>query len=795
MHQILGIRSYYDPKSQKTKKAEKFFDQNWRAESLDDVLMFPEKYLERIPEKERYNIFVTFAKCQEKKGRILQEQNVIPFDIDEVDYNRLDEYTKAICKVLQVDYSLTGFIATGNGLHVLVSINLPILDPEFFERNKIYYKHLCILIEKELRFLDLPFKEVDSGVFATAFMTRLPGTENRKEGKQTKVVRVLQSIMSPIDFDLQERSGMQPLPEGEAITKLQLHNKLSQLPADSSTVLSQCPFMVYASTTTGISERQWYNALNIASHLPNGYTVCHSISKHDPRYNFSETQSKAEQAHERSGPMKCSTIEKTYDGCKLCPHRNNKKITSPILLKSDDFIATETTGFRFLTQEGKAGKIDFEGLVKIFFKENKVISLNKNTFYKYNDKYWEAIEADVIARFCKDRVTSPMSRPHEWDEFVRMVRIDSIESPDFFDITTEGYLNFENGILKLGSWELVPHDPKFGFTSVIPFDYKPEALCPLWEKTIHKVTLNRINLANILQEFFGYCLSGASYKYHKALILTGGESTMAGRNGKSTLMETFMYVIGKGNYSSLDWKDVVETESSYSMRNKLVNFSEEVGKKEFINVSASMKKLIGGGEFRTRRLYSDSIQVKNRTKFILACNALPITNDTSEGFLERLIIVPFEGYFTAASDPDYDPGIKEKLKLEASGILNWIIAGYVRLENQGRFSETEETSKMLESYHYENNPLLGFFEDNIKFEGKLLESSDELYKSFKGYCQEAGVLPIRRTTFLKEIGKVAMIKGQKVSRSRVRIYGSKNPVHCFQGFCLVSNLDKQADHF
>lgn len=790
MHQILGLRTYFDVKSQKHKKVTKFLENNWRAESLSDVLLFPEKYLELIPEGSRYNIFVTLAKCHEGRGRVLAEQNVIPFDIDEIDHDKIDEYTEAICKVLKIDYSCTGFISTGNGLHVLIGITLPILDNNFFERNRVYYKHLCIMIEKELRFLGLPFKEVDPCIFASGFSTRLPGTENRKDGRDSKPVRLIQSIISNIDFDLRERSGMEELPEGEALTEFQSSQLLKELPADSDAVLTQCPFLVYASTTIGISERQWYNALNIVSHLSDGYSKCHDISKHDPRYSHAETQSKAEQAFNKSGPMKCSTICNTWEGCKLCPHYNNPEIKSPIQLVSADFVATKNHGFRFLNDKGNPGKIDFEGLVKTYFKENHVVSLNKNTFYLFNGKFWEFVEVDAVAKFCHDKVKSPTSRPHEWDEFVRMIRINSIKSPDFFQESTTGYLNFENGVLKLGSWSLVPHSHTYGFTSVIPFPYIPEATAPLWEATIAKVTLNRANLGSLLQEYFGYCLAGSGYKHHKALVMTG-----SGRNGKSTLMETFMYVIGKGNYSSLAWEQVVDPEKSSNMRNKLVNFSEEVGKKEFINVSAKMKNLIGGGEFSSRKLYSDAIQVKNKTKFILACNTLPMTNDTTEGFMERLILVPFGGYFTSETDKDFDGDIKEKLKLEASGILNWIIQGYQSLEARGKFLDSGEANRILQEYNYDNNPLIGFFDDCIKLDTKLLESSDDLYKGFQDYCRNAGVISFRRTSFLREVEKLSINRKHKLERVRTRIYEHKNAVNCYKGLCLISNLDRQSDNF
>lgn len=787
MHQILGLREYVDKKDGRTKKATKFFQNKWRAKNLNDLLQKSEEFLSQIPEEERWNIFCTFASCLEEDGRKLKEQWVVPFDIDDIDYNRLEEYCLIICKTLGINFAETGFVATGNGLHVLIGINLPILDKEYFENNKLYYNEICKNLEYAMRKAELPFKEVDRMVFNETFSTRLPGTENRKNGKPTKKVSVINAIINQIDFDVRERSGLSELPAGEALTKPLMREKLDRLPADSDTVLSQCPFMVYASTSIGITERQWYNALNIASHLPDGRTKCHSISKHDPRYSHDETETKSTQAYEKSGPMKCETISKYWDGCKTCPHYGT--ILSPILLKSEDYIQTEDNGFRIKTKEGGPGKAHLHDVVKFFKKKHKFISLGgSGIIFTWQGTQWSPFPDNLIRKWVMDTI-KPAPRYAECEEVLKMLTLENIVSEDFFVNTIDGFMNFKNGVLDLSSWVLGEHSHEKGFTNTIPFDYDEKAECPLFLKTMKKVTENEQELEDVLQEYFGYILSGSEYKYHKLLVMSG-----SGRNGKSTLIDILRYCLGEGSYSSLPFKIVVNNKENHEMMFKLVNFSEEVGHKEFVNSSSELKTLTGGGLYQVRKLYKDSVTIRNRTKLVLACNELPATDDCTVGFKERLLIVPFKAYLM--NDPEYDPHILDKLKTEAPGIINWLIAGFRRLQIQNGFTKSAIVDGFIASYMEDNDSIADFLKNEVTLGEKLADNKQEIYEHYSTFTKSSGAYPLKKTRFFNNLVLLARNNRNNVDTGvKKRIYGSLNPVFCVNGMCLNKNLDRQADHF
>src|SRR5690606_27235032 len=96
------------------------------------------------------------------------------------------------------------------------------------------------------------------------------------------------------------------------------------------------------------------------------------------------------------------------------------------------------------------------------------------------------------------------------------------------------------------------------FTTVaMPYDFDPEAECPLWAETIEGILPRyrprgrsgrhrpvRDHRIEVLQEFMGYSLLADTTKFEKFLVLVG-----SGANGKSTIMSTWVELLGRENVS------------------------------------------------------------------------------------------------------------------------------------------------------------------------------------------------------------------------------------------------------
>ena len=85
-------------------------------------------------------------------------------------------------------------------------------------------------------------------------------------------------------------------------------------------------------------------------------------------------------------------------------------------------------------------------------------------------------------------------------------------------------------------------------------------------------------------------------------------------------------------------------------------------------------------------------------KMLFCLNELPRTNDKSNGYFRRFLIVPFKVQIPKS---EVDPKLAEKIiSTELPGIMNWVLEGRKRLIAQSGFTESSLCQKQLEEYRY-----------------------------------------------------------------------------------------------
>jgi putative DNA primase/helicase len=99
-----------------------------------------------------------------------------------------------------------------------------------------------------------------------------------------------------------------------------------------------------------------------------------------------------------------------------------------------------------------------------------------------------------------------------------------------------------NGLLHVGSRELLKLTPLFFNRVAVPFDYEPAAPEPTrWLEFLDQLWPHDPESIAALQEFFGYVLSGRT-DLHKIMLLIGPT-----RSGKGTIARVLAALLGKGN--------------------------------------------------------------------------------------------------------------------------------------------------------------------------------------------------------------------------------------------------------
>jgi len=751
MIQILGLRDW--TREGKVSKREVFFEKGYRLEKVQDAFN-PETLdalLARIPDEEKYNLYFTVADCFEETGRKLREQWAIPFDIDKLDLPEGKEHDVArrvaeiACDTLGVLFEDTSVVFTGNGVQLFVHTVTPITDDTYFDRARAAYGVLCKRIQSALDVHGVS-GSLDTSVWSKARLMRLPNTINRKPNKPERRSYIISQGGKQVRFDVVEQSGVALVNKGEYIPDEILKNY--PVP-DTKAVCTGCKFLAYCKEKPGeVNEPQWYAMTSITARLDDGAKLTHEYSHGHPDYNAYETDNKIEQALVAAGPRTCKDIESRWGGCNTCEHYN--KITSPIMLKGPDYIASVDFGFRERkTSNGKVipGRVLIADLKKQFAIEHiyKVIKDSSQVII-YKATHWEYISDIEIRAWVMTKVF-PEPSVNDMNEFVGSLKAHNVTSFDELDITKDGFINFSNLVLNVRTGETHRHNPDFGFFDVRPYAYDPRATSPIWDKFLLDIMSNDVEKVQLLKEYAGYCISNDDTWLQKAMILNG-----AGSNGKSVFIEMLGEVVGEKSHAGIPLKELSKDTMRHYLINKLFNYSEETNIKSFADADI-FKTIVAGGVTTVKQLYVQPFITKLKCKLVLACNEIPRATDVTHGFLRRLIIVNFEETFTPG-DGKHDHRIKERLRNELPGICNSIIKAYKECKDRGQLIEVKSVQRALEVYQTDNDPVCMFFNDVLipADESEHVKTS-EVYAEYRMMCEVNGFIPLSSPWFGRSLTK------------------------------------------
>lgn len=434
-----------------------------------------------------------------------------------------------------------------------------------------------------------------------------------------------------------------------------------------------------------------------------------------------------------------------------------------------------------------------------FFGDRARYMKQKNCWYVYDGRVWQPDEgelavralikqlAQLLARYCS-RISNDALRESmnacvmRWHS--RRGRHEILNDaqdvhpllPEWMD-ENPMYLNCLNGTLDLSTGVMHPHDPADLQSRICGADYIRGVRCERWEQFVLEVMrkssgqlsaddeTEALRKAKWLQRIMGYAMTGDTRL--ECLFMLYGAST---RNGKSTMMETMLKLMGSYGVSiqpeSLGLRPGGAAPSEDIARLEGARFVSASEPDKRLQLSASLLKTMTGNDTITARaLYQNSFQYKPRFKLFLNTNHLPSAGDITLFESGRVQLLPFERHF----DPhEQDRGLKNFFSqpLCLTGILNWCVEGLQEFQEHGfSFGETPESARrMLALYRSENDHTGCFVQECLKPEdGSVLRSSD-VYKRYVKWCEENGVKQETAVVFRRELSSFyrlgkARIKG------------------------------------
>ena len=431
-------------------------------------------------------------------------------------------------------------------------------------------------------------------------------------------------------------------------------------------------------------------------------------------------------------------------------------------------------------RETKSGRIAFvpERMAKYYVSYFKNLVHTSGVFWVFRDGLWQEISEFVLNQVCVQCMKEYIT-PNMIDGSIKVLRgLVNREPKEWPD--SGGYINCLNGMIDIyNGMTLIPHDPLLGSRTQVPcnFDIKNLDQCDeRWFPFLDEVFPGEEDKADLMQQFFGYCLM-MDCRFEKMLFLIG-----SGGNGKGTALHMLNEIVGAENTSSLTMRDLSDPKFSlYFLQNKLVNVATETSHRDPV-ATEHLKTIVSGEWLTAERKHGHKFQFKPYVKMILSMNELPVIPDRSYGLERRLLILRFNQRFT---DDTKDPDLKAKLSKARDGVFTWALMGLEKLLNNNGFIESGEVMKDKRNFMKSLHPLLQFVEEKCLLGRAQKVEINDLHKVYCKWCEEGQYRKLARNRFTEQILNMFPTVERKPHSKNRRIH--------FMGIAPVSEFDTEEE--
>lgn len=308
------------------------------------------------------------------------------------------------------------------------------------------------------------------------------------------------------------------------------------------------------------------------------------------------------------------------------------------------------------------------------------------------------------------------------------------------DLDADPYLlNVSNGTLDLRTMQLSPHDPGDRITKVTRAAWNCDSVSGVWDSFLERV-LPDASVREFLRRYVGVALCGRVLE-HVLAILTG-----TGRNGKGVFYSAVGHALG-------DYATVAEPDLFMHRENAHPTGEMDLLGVRWVVVSesdkgrrlaeATVKRLTGGDRIRARRMRRDFVEFAPSHTPALVTNHLPKVSGDDPAIWARLRVVPFE---VVIPKSEQDPGLGEKLELDADAVLCWAIQGWSDYQRES-LAEPAAVIAATDAYHADADALGRFINECCVTAPTVSVHAGQLFDAWARWATEDGTEPGSKKAF------------------------------------------------
>lgn len=335
-------------------------------------------------------------------------------------------------------------------------------------------------------------------------------------------------------------------------------------------------------------------------------------------------------------------------------------------------------------------------------------------FWKWNGAFWELLqEGWLISKLSENYgQMKAASKFNDMRGIIGLMR--TLVEQGLSALQSEvRVINFANGILVMdrnGTKQILPHNKDFGLTYLLPFRYlgtdervnlqKSAPRFANFLETSWGQDEDYLEKVLALQEMMAVTLFGQGSTYQRAFLLHG-----APKSGKSQLLKIVSSLVpdeAKSAVNPVDWASEFEPVAMYK---KLLNIAGELSGTRRID-GQRFKDIVDGSEIMGRHKFQDSFLFRVTCTHWFASNHFPRTEDSSEGFTRRWLVLDFRH---PVPEGKRVVGLGDEIVAEErEAIAMWAVEGMQRLLMQTDYTLPGSHRKIVEEMANLNNVVRAF---------------------------------------------------------------------------------------
>jgi len=261
-------------------------------------------------------------------------------------------------------------------------------------------------------------------------------------------------------------------------------------------------------------------------------------------------------------------------------------------------------------------------------------------------------------------------------------------------------------------------------------------------------------------------------KLEKAIVFVGDRS-----NGKSTLIELLVDLLGEDNISNVSLQRLSQSHfSTSSMVGKILNSYGDLDDRE-IEQTGMIKQIISHDHIMVEKKNKNAYSTKIPIRLLFSANRLPDMPNADEATFRRFWVIKWQVII-----PDHQQDIKllEKLTTpeEKSGFLNILLKNAHQLMIKNfKFTHPQSLAETQSRWREKSDTVSSWVEHEITVNPNYSIKTMELYDFYKTWCLESKLKPVSDRLFYAKMEGLGPYKKTitRVNGRQVRVMTGAKP--------------------